>query len=368
VTGTPRPGTAAGAVSSGAPASLPVCPICGSADLRQLFAPAADVADAAGLAGLAGLPGLAGGGAAAGTAGTPAGGVGGSGSAGVAGAAPPAGVLPSAAAFGSSRAAVQPIALRACRACGAAWQHPPPAAEAVAAAYREMRDDRYLAEETARRRSLRRALALVERRAGARRGRLLDVGCSAGLFAELARASGWDVLGIEPSRWLAARAEERLGGGVLCARFEEAALEPGSFDVVCLWDVLEHVPDPQAFLARAAAALRPGGLLALNVPNIRSWIARALGRRWPLLLPEHLFFFSPASLRLLLGRNALAGTELHLHPVSFGAGYVAHRLAHHDFPGARRLARALDGGPLRGLRLPLLMGELTAVARKREPA
>lgn len=274
----------------------------------------------------------------------------------------------SAASVGSSRAAVCSIGVRGCRACGSAWQDPPPAPELVTAAYREMRDERYLEEAATRRRSLRRSLALVEQRAGGRRGRLLDVGCSAGLFAELARASGWDVLGVEPSEWLAARARERLGDAVVCARFEEVALEPGSFDAVCLWDVLEHVPDPPSFLAQAVAALRPGGLLALNVPNIRSWIARALGRRWPLLLPEHLCFFSPASLRLLFDRNGVTETELHLHPVIFGAGYVAHRLAHHQIPGARLLARALGSGPLRRLRVPLLMGELTAVGRKRKPA
>jgi SAM-dependent methyltransferase len=268
----------------------------------------------------------------------------------------------------SARAAVPPIAVVACRACGAAWQDAPPAPEVVAAAYGAMRDELYLTEEKARRQTLRRSLALIERRVGSRRGRLLEIGCSAGLFAELARASGWDVLGVEPSRWLADRAAERLGGGVLCNFFEEVALDPCSFDVVCFWDVLEHVPDPQTFLAKAVAALRPGGVLALNVPNIRSWIALLLGRRWPLLLPGHLFFFSPASLRLLGGRNGIDELELHLHPVFFGAGYVADRLAHHGVPGARLLARALGSGSRRQFRVPLLMGELTAIGRKRSGA
>jgi SAM-dependent methyltransferase len=266
--------------------------------------------------------------------------------------------------FGSSRLAVQSIGVLSCRACGGGWQDPPPAPESVAAAYREMRDELYLAQERARRRSLGRAVALLARRAGGRRGRLLDVGCSAGLFGELARAAGWEVLGVEPSRWLADRARERLGDAVLCARLEEVALPAESFDAVCLWDVLEHVSDPQAFLARAAAALRPGGLLALNVPNLQSWIARALGRRWPLLLPEHLFFFSPASLRLLLGRQGIAAPELLLHPVFFGAGFVARRLAQHGMPAARLVERALGSGSLGQLPIPLLMGELTAIGRK----
>lgn len=266
--------------------------------------------------------------------------------------------------FGSSRLTAPSIGVLACRACGAGWQDPLPAPEAVAAAYRDMRDDLYLAEERARRRSLSRALALLERWAGGRHGRLLDVGCSAGLFSELARAAGWEVLGIEPSRWLADRARDRLGEAVLCAPFEDVTLTPASFDAVCLWDVLEHVADPEAFLARAVTALRPGGLLALNVPNLQSWIARALGRRWPLLLPEHLFFFSPASLRFLLGRQGIAAPDLYLHPVFFGAGFVARRLAQHGVPGARLVERALGAGPLPQLPIPLLMGELTAIGRK----
>ncbi|HEV7519416.1 MAG TPA: class I SAM-dependent methyltransferase [Thermoanaerobaculia bacterium] len=266
--------------------------------------------------------------------------------------------------FGSSRRTVESIGVLACRACGAGWQDPPPTPESVAAAYRGMRDDLYLAEEKTRRRSLRRSLARLERSGDGRRGRLLDVGCSAGLFAELARDAGWEVLGIEPSRWLADRARERLGDAVLCARFEDVTLAPGSFDAVCLWDVLEHVADPHAFLAQAARVLRPGGVLALNVPNLASWIARALGRRWPLLLPEHLFFFSPASLRLLFARHGIAAPKLLLHPVAFGAGFVAHRLAQHGVPGARLAEKALGAGPLRQLSLPLLMGELTAIGRK----
>lgn len=280
-------------------------------------------------------------------------------------ASPAASPAASARSFGSSRLTAPSIGVVACRACGAGWQDPPPAPEAVAAAYREMRDDVYLAEERTRRWSLRRGVSLLEQWAGGGHGRLLDVGCSAGLFSELARAAGWEVLGVEPSRWLADRARDRLGAGaVLCARFEDVTLPAESFDAVCLWDVLEHVADPEAFLLKAAEVLRPGGLLALNVPNLQSWIARALGRRWPLLLPEHLFFFSPASLRLLFGRHGIAPPKLRLHPVFFGSGFVAHRLAQHGVPGARLVAKALGAGWLRQLPIPLLMGELTAIGRK----
>jgi SAM-dependent methyltransferase len=275
-----------------------------------------------------------------------------------------AAAAPAAAHFGSSRAAVEPTALQSCGDCGGAWQHPAPSAAAVAAAYRDMTDPLYLAEESGRRRALRRSLIRLERRSGGRRGRLLDVGCSAGLFMEIAEASGWEVHGVEPSRWLAERARRRFGARVTEAILEEADLPPASFAAVCLWDVLEHVGDADAFLARAIGLLAPGGVLALNVPNARSLIARLLGRRWPLLLPEHLTYFSPRSLRLLLARHGLQDVRFYLHPVHFSAEYIAYRLAQHRLPGSAALARALAGSWLGRRSLPILMGELTAIGVK----
>lgn len=243
-----------------------------------------------------------------------------------------------------------------------------PSAEAVVSAYDGMRDEMYVAEEVPRRRSARRALALLKKRHSGTYGRLLDVGCSAGLFLQEARACGWDVTGVEPSRWLAEQARGRLGADVVvCAPFETATLEPSSYDVVTLWDVLEHVTDPEAFLTKAESLLKPGGLLVVNVPNLRSWIARAFGRRWPLLLPEHLFYFSPRSLQLLFSQHGLAEPELRVHPVSFDLGYVMRRLSQHRIPIASILDRFVRNTVLARFEVPLLMGELTAIGRKPGP-
>ena len=70
------------------------------------------------------------------------------------------------------------------------------------------------------------------------------------------------------------------------------------YDLVTLWDVLEHVTDPVEFLQLAASHLRIGGYLALNVPRVDSPVARVLGSRWPLLLAEHLNYFTIPSLRI----------------------------------------------------------------------
>lgn len=148
---------------------------------------------------------------------------------------------------------------------------------------------------------LRRIARLADR--GARGGgRLLDVGCGTGVFLEQARRADWEVCGVEVSEYAAGQARAR-GLTVTCASVEAAHWETGTFGCVTLWDVLEHLPDPPGVLRRAAAALVPGGVLALSTGDVTSLCARLSGPHWHLFnLPEHLFFFSPRSLRALLER------------------------------------------------------------------
>ncbi len=265
--------------------------------------------------------------------------------------------------FGSSRHGVGLGRVVQCLSCGLAWQVPMPSAETLARIYGEMQDDVYLDEMTGRQHAAKRNLRVLHRYRKPP-GRLLDVGCSAGIFLENAQQAGWQVLGIEPSKSLSRSARERVGQEILNTTFEEADLEPESFETVILWDVLEHVLDPAAMIQRAASLLPPGGVLAINTPNIESWIAKLTGSRWPLLLPEHLHYFSYPSVQRMLESSGLKLLGNHSHVVYFSVGYLLHRLSQHAFPGvrlARNLARRLK---LDRLNTPLLMGELMVFATK----
>ncbi|MBU0637749.1 MAG: class I SAM-dependent methyltransferase [Planctomycetes bacterium] len=132
--------------------------------------------------------------------------------------------------------------------------------------------------------------------------RLLDVGCGTGCFLDEARRAGWQVSGIEVSGYAAEQARQR-GLAVACAAAEGLRASPQTFDCVTLWDVLEHLRDPQRVLAAAARALRPNGVLALSTGDVTALCARLSGARWHLYnIPEHLFFFSPRALHKMLGR------------------------------------------------------------------
>ena len=159
--------------------------------------------------------------------------------------------------------------------------------------------------------------------------RLVDVGAAVGLFVERARLAGWIAEGLEPSAWAAAYAQERLQQPVRAVTIEDSGIAPQSVDVVTLWEVIEHVPDPRATLAAIHRVLKRGGLLALSTPDAGSLAARALGRRWPGWdkLPEHLFFFDRPILKRLLEHVGFVVITSEYVPLVVSRKYLLDRVA-----------------------------------------
>jgi len=145
-------------------------------------------------------------------------------------------------------------------------------------------------------------------------GRLLDVGCGTGLFLDLARKQGWRVCGVELSRALAERASRGADLEIWQGDFLAAPYPPGSFDVITMWDFLEHVLDPLAVLRRARNLLLPSGVLLVFTIDTSSLfnlagnlLYAATGRRLrrPLELlydARHNYYFSRQSLARVLDR------------------------------------------------------------------
>jgi 2-polyprenyl-3-methyl-5-hydroxy-6-metoxy-1,4-benzoquinol methylase len=167
----------------------------------------------------------------------------------------------------------------------------------------------------------RRRLSIVKRHFD-RPGRVLDVGCAAGYFLDVMRGEGWEVTGLEPSEAIRSQAVERLGeervlGGVL----GDTELAEGSFDLVTLWDVIEHIPDPRAALREARRLIAPGGKLLVETQNVASPAARILGRRWQHYKhAEHIYHFNRATLTRLLEE---AGFETLENRPWLGGKYVS---------------------------------------------
>ncbi len=133
-------------------------------------------------------------------------------------------------------------------------------------------------------------------------GALLDVGCATGLFLnEMRRYGQWRLAGIEIDSSAAAYAVQRFHLDVFNGQIEDAPWPAGSFDVITLWDVLEHLPDPGSALHRLRGLLSQQGLLIVSVPNLDSFDARIFGPYWTGLdAPRHFWIFRKQDIMRLL--------------------------------------------------------------------
>lgn len=220
-----------------------------------------------------------------------------------------------------------------CVHCGLVRQDPAPTA-----LYEEAVDTQYLREEQGIRETFRRTLERIERHCS-QPGRLLDIGCGPGILLVEATQRGWDAVGIEPSRW-GAETAEREGLYVHRGFLEDVELAPESFDAVVASDVIEHVSDPVRFMERIYELLVHGGVVFLATPNVDSLVAKMLRRWWWSVLPGHLLYFSPITLRRLIETVGLQVAELGTHPKTFSLSYYAGRLSGYS-TGAARAAQAI---------------------------
>jgi 2-polyprenyl-3-methyl-5-hydroxy-6-metoxy-1,4-benzoquinol methylase len=191
-----------------------------------------------------------------------------------------------------------------CAGCGALSLNTVPSEEALWSYYNHA----YMVPATAYARGTRKSAPEILREVNARfpqKGKLLEVGCSYGVFLKTAQEQGWDATGIELDDVAAANAKEKLGLRVFAGSLEGefARLEP-PYDVVATFHVIEHVRNPLKFLHLCRCLLRDGGLLILKTPNVESWIAKKTGAYWQWLSPPaHLHLFSPKALVGALQRS-----------------------------------------------------------------
>jgi SAM-dependent methyltransferase len=220
--------------------------------------------------------------------------------------------------------------IQQCAACGLQLTNPRPDAGSIGKYYES---DAYVSHNSgaqglinqvyklARYFTVRRKVALITKLNGGRQGRLLDYGCGTGHFLAGARQAGWQVTGLEPSPRARQDATARVGQPVLEPE-ALAALPAGSFDVITLWHVLEHVHTLQATLAQLVAQLAPGGRLLIAVPNPDSLDAQHYRQHWAAYdVPRHLYHFVPATMRRLLAGHGLRIAQT--LPLPLDAYYVS---------------------------------------------
>jgi 2-polyprenyl-3-methyl-5-hydroxy-6-metoxy-1,4-benzoquinol methylase len=135
------------------------------------------------------------------------------------------------------------------------------------------------------------------------KGCILDYGCGTGAFLNEMKLNGWQTYGIEPDAGARAKAEQLIGNAVGLPS-ELLNLTTGTYDVVTMWHVLEHVHDLNGTIKEVKRLLKPEGKLFVAVPNHQSFDAQHYGSFWAAYdVPRHLHHFSPDTMKSLMERQ-----------------------------------------------------------------
>ena len=197
-------------------------------------------------------------------------------------------------------------------------------------------------------------------------GRLLEIGSAYGFFLDLARHH-WQVRGTEIAPEPAAYAREYLDLDVECVDFVSLLDEPDEYDIICMWDTIEHLNNPVSYLDKAHRWLKPEGIIAITTGDIGSLLARFQGERWRLIHPPtHLFYFSKETLSRALVQ---CGMEVvHFSHVGYRRGIKAMIYGLLGENNKREwLHRLLDIGGTKDMSVYLNLYDIMLVVARKSP-
>lgn len=207
-----------------------------------------------------------------------------------------------------------------CVRCGLIYVSPRPTQTGGAEIYRRLRDERYASLREERVTHFEHDLEELE--AWCDRGPVLDVGCGSGYFLEAAARRGWGpAQGVELNSWMV-ELGRAAGLEISAGQLREQRYPDQSFQLVCFWDVIEHMNDPAVELAEAFRILRPGGMLVLLVPDGESFWARLLGERWWAVIRMHLYYFTRATATRFLEQGGFQVEQVGTYPKRARLGYL----------------------------------------------
>jgi 2-polyprenyl-3-methyl-5-hydroxy-6-metoxy-1,4-benzoquinol methylase len=248
-------------------------------------------------------------------------------------------------------------AIERCADCGMAFL---PLDYLPAVSYSDAADPYYLEQEEERIVNAHRLLELVPKG-----GRLLEIGCATGFLLRAARDRGFEAIGVEMSEWASGIARDEFGLDVRTGKLEDAGLESGSFDVVVLADVIEHLTDPSRTVREIHRVLEPGGRLLLLTPDAGSLMARTFGIRWWGLLDDHYFYFSRQTLRRFLEKEGFAVETLKAQGREFPLSHWIFKMTQYSEVAHRVIAGATRAVGVADKRVSVNLGDMMAcVARK----
>lgn len=199
------------------------------------------------------------------------------------------------------------------------------------------------------------------------KGKILDIGCSTGYFLDYAAKNNLLTYGIELSL-IAVKKAKLNHENIINGSLDDSKYQDSFFDVIAMYDIIEHVTNPQDTMKEVSRIIKNNGLLVITTPDIESWHAKVMGKRWGVIMPpEHLIYFSKKSISLLLERYGFEVIEIRKNYKIYTIDYLI-RQAKYFYPGFYKILSLIK--PLIPERIlskysRYYIGELFLVARKK---
>lgn len=244
-----------------------------------------------------------------------------------------------------------------CLQCGLVFDATHPAEEQVLKFYSEVEDEGYLKNIASRKAMFEHNFSRIKPLLPPS-GKLLDVGSYCGVFLQIARQHGYDSLGVEPSAWAAKYSREIMGQEAVVGTLKDVPPEAGKFDVITMWDVMEHLPHPMREIALIRSRLKPGGIFAFATLNIDNWAPKLLREKWPWFMDMHLYYFDKKSIGQMLKKNGfqLIRSQSYRHIITLE--YFFLKMDSLGLKGARHLGSLVAKTPLKDAMIPIYFGDI----------
>lgn len=198
-------------------------------------------------------------------------------------------------------------------------------------------------------------------------GKILDVGCATGFFLEKAKSKGFDPYGLELSEFAFKQAHKTFGDHVFWGTIEDLFFENNFFDVITMFDLLEHVTNPVTTLRCCRRILKPKGIIAAVLPDTSSMSAKVMGKGWTHYKKEHLFYFSKQAIASLMEKESFEVIQIKPAAKIMNVEYLYHQFMqypHHIATPLVSMLYKLLPNYLSRVSFSITMGEILVIARK----
>lgn len=212
-----------------------------------------------------------------------------------------------------------------CSKCSLVYVNPRLKADAIVEGYSEGSDETFVSQVGGREATFASGLKWIEK--FSKPGKILDIGTAGGSFLAVAQKRGWQVYGVEPNRWLCDWAKKHYGIHIEAGTLDGLKYPDGFFDVITMWDVIEHVPDPSAVLKQCHRLLKSGGYIYLNYPDYGSNASRIMKGKWIFLLSVHIYYFTRQTIAKMLDKAGFHTMDYRSHWQTLNLGYLVFRMS-----------------------------------------